>query len=104
MNHKTHLVESSKGFQVRCSVCGLLPGIYFTKKKGNKSAKSHEATYNEKEIGDVRSEIEDLAKNSISWQEFHDKAISSSRLLKLVGGERSLELLIQHSEAGMLLD
>lgn len=105
MKHSTKLISVAEGLEVHCSDCGKLPGIFFTRSKALASASAHKKLYtsDEAKLKLVKPLVEAIAKRCTTFAEFQS-AVRSNRDINTVVGPRTIETLIQHSEAGMLLD
>lgn len=107
MKHTTTIVNVDEGHhEVDCSECGHLPGVYFTTKRARTAAIAHESHYNERKtnVALAREQVELIAKGSESWDEFHSRVMNNPELIAQAGGRKSLNQILQHSEAGMLLE
>lgn len=55
------------------------------------------------ELRKAKAKVEAYAKESKTWAEFQKKAMNDKELLRILG-RKTLNIVVQRSEAGMLLD
>ena len=55
------------------------------------------------ELRNAKAKVEQYAKESTTWGEFQKKAMNDKELLRILG-RKTLNIVVQRSEAGMLLD